>query len=154
MPSDENLTEFLRRRKSEAQDRDDPPVDWEKAKQDWLEGIGGLYRSIREWLSGAEGEGLVKFRQGTVRISEDHLGMYDAPTLSLDLGDKSVDLVPSFRLTLGALGRVNAFCGARKALILRSDDVRWGIGIREPGASRIVPLTEESFQDLLKDLTR
>lgn len=152
MPESENITEFLRRRKAEVESRGVEPVDWDEVKRTWLDELKKLFENIRGWLATAVEEGLIEITTGEVQISEDHLGTYEAPRLAIDLGDTTIHMVPAFRLTAGAEGRVDVFCGANKSVLLRTGKSAWGIAVHSPGSVHVEPLNENSFRELLEDL--
>ncbi|MFO8073074.1 MAG: hypothetical protein R6V85_14480 [Polyangia bacterium] len=129
------------------------PVNWDEVKRTWLDDLEKLFENIRGWLETAVEEDLIEMTTGEVQISEDHLGMYKAPRLAIDLGDTTVDVVPAFRITAGAEGRVDVFCGANKAVLLRTGEGAWGIAVHFSGSVQIETLNENSFRDLLEDLT-
>ena len=142
-----NLTQFLRDQKHADKNR---AAIAAKKKQDWLEALGKLFDQIRHWLSDAQSEGSIDVIQQQVTLTEEGIGTYKAPALSLKAGGKTVKLKPKGMTIIGANGRVDmeSVKGTYMLLYLSPPDV-WvhGTGYKP---DQFPQLTEELFSELVK----
>jgi hypothetical protein len=101
---------------------------------DWRSSIDRLYDQIRGWLADSDPSGIIQIEQGERGVSEEGLGAYRVPTLSLRAFGKSVFVVPKAIHTIGtahppqktvperALGRVDITDEIRRFLLYRLRD--------------------------------
>jgi hypothetical protein len=139
------LTEFLRKQKAA-----DNPERRNQRKKAWLAALDKLFQNIRSWVAEAERENLIKIRIDRVNHTEEALGTYEVPRLTLAVDHKTVVLKPIGATIVGADGRVDMISPKGTFLLLYfADRNRWvhGSGTRP---SQFHELTEELFTDLLK----
>jgi len=148
MEDNGTLIEFLQERKRTAQEG---TVDRTAVVAEWVQDLEGLMTKIIAWLEEARKEELVIIDKDTELLSEDSLGSYTVPKLTLDFQNVVVEIVPAFRLTVGAQGRVDFICGARKALLLRPSQGNWSFA-GYPDKLKTVPLDEEVFHAAIRNL--
>ena len=139
------ITEFLRRQKET-----ESPHRRVQRQKEWLDAIEGLLRQIRSWLAEAQREKLIKIHPDKLKITEENLGTYTAPSLVLTAAGKTVKVQPIGSTIIGADGRVDmeSANGTFMFLYLVDQDT-WVHGVgRQP--SEFPDLTEDLFTDLLK----
>ncbi|MEC4681924.1 MAG: hypothetical protein VST67_14670 [Nitrospirota bacterium] len=139
------LTEFLRNQKA----ADDPERRTQRQKA-WLSALDKLFQKIRSWLAEAEREKLIKVRIEKVNHTEESLGTFKVPRLSLTVDHKIIILKPIGATIIGADGRVDMVSTKGTYLFLYlADQDKWvhGSGITP---SEFQELTEKIFTDLLK----
>jgi hypothetical protein len=139
------ITEFLRKQKEAAS-----PERAERRRKEWLAALDQLIQQIHSWLTDAEDEKLIKVRKSNITISEETLGTYQAPSLTLTVGTKTVTLKPIGGVIIGADGRVDMQSAKGTYMFLYlADSKKWvhGFGERPSGFPE---LTEKVFTDLLK----
>jgi hypothetical protein len=145
----------LRRVKASSQASDDAG----KLQQQWLLQLDELFQKLGTWLEPGVKEGLLQLSPGRVELTEESLGTYTAPTLTVELpGHLRVRLEPVGAEILGGhTGRVDLISGPNKARLLREASGEWVLGIPSLQFGRLVfdlkPLTEESFLEALDGLT-
>jgi hypothetical protein len=144
------LSEFFRQKKTQA---DEARVDWGERKERWLEGVKQLYAQIDEWIEPLSREGVVTRNQSIRTVSEEGLGKYDVPVLTLSVGDETVRFTPVGALVAGAQGRVDVKGDNGEAnLILQRDG--WGVVVSRTPTLRVVPLTEQTLRETLQRVMR
>jgi hypothetical protein len=84
-----------------------PPIDWEARKRDWLEKLNSFYLTVEGYLAQFQKSGKVKLEKVKVPLKEDHIGEYQADSMTIFLGSDKVTLVPVGTLLFGARGRVD-----------------------------------------------
>lgn len=140
------LTELLRKQK--AADNPDRRTQRQKA---WLSALDTLFQKIRSWLAEPEREKLIKARIEKVSHTEESLGTFEVPRLTLTVDHKTITLKKPIGATIiGADGRVDMVSTKGTYLFLYfADKNKWvhGSGTRP---SEFHELTEEVFTDLLK----
>lgn len=119
-------------------------------QKEWLAALDGLFQQIRSWLAEAQREKLIKVTPGRVQISEETLGTYTAPLLTLTVGTKTIRLKPVGSVIIGADGRVDMHSVNGTYLFLYlADQKKWVHGAGQKPAD-FPELTEEVFGNLLK----
>ncbi len=139
------LTDFLRNQKA----ADNPERRTQRQKA-WLSALDKLFQDIRSWLAEAEREKLIKVRLEKIRHTEENLGTFEVPRLTLTVDHKTVCLKPIGATIIGADGRVDMVSTKGTYLFLYfADQGEWvhGSGMKP---SQFPKLTEEVFTDLLK----
>ena len=145
----------LRRAKASSRASDDADT----ARQQWLSALDELFLKLGAWLEPGVREGLLQLSPGRVELTEESLGTYTAPTLTVDLpGHLRVRLEPVGAEVFGGhTGRVDLISGPNKARLLREANGQWVLGTPSQEFGRLVfdlkPLTEESFLEALDGLT-
>lgn len=139
------LTDFLREQK-EARS----PQRKARRRKDYLDAVAALLGQIRAWLTEAQREKLVKLYPDKIKITEEALGTYTAPCLTLTGAGKTVHVKPIGATIIGADGRVDMESANGTFMFLYlADKQKWvhGFGKRPMDFPE---LTEELFSDLLK----
>ena len=148
--SEESLHDYFQSRKARA--NGGPPIDWDKKKRDWLTAIDALYKDIREkYLADSIRDGLVTLSTSAKTIREDYLGEYEAPELTVSVGDERVVFSPKGRNVVGAAGRIDLHGSLGERTIVAQPD-RWGIVIARTPTLRVVPLDSTSLLQAIKDV--
>ena len=109
-----------------------------------------MFQQIRLWLAEAEQKKLIKVSSAQVELTEEALGTYTAPSLTLTVGARIVKLRPIGSTIIGADGRVDMESpnGVYMFLYLAGTK-KWVHGLGERPAD-FPELTEELFTNLLK----
>ncbi len=98
--------------------------DQEELKQ-WLTYLDQLYADIGSHLEPYIQIGQIKFELGTVRLFEEQVGFYEAPSLLLRVGRTIIQFEPVGTFLIGTKGRVEVTGPAGSAtLILVSKEAR------------------------------
>lgn len=119
-------------------------------QKEWLASLDRLFQEIRSWLEEAQREKLIKVTAGRVQITEEALGTYTAPMLTLTVGTKTIRLKPVGSVIIGADGRVDMESAKGTYLFLYlADQKKWVHGTGKEPAD-FPELTEDVFGDLLK----
>lgn len=140
-----NLTEFLRLQKVA-----NKPQLRARRLNEWRGALDVLFQQIRSWLAEAEQKKLIKVGSGRVELTEEALGAYTAPFLTLTVGAKTVKLRPIGSTIIGADGRVDMESpNGIYMLLYRADTKKWVHGFGKQPAN-FPDLTEKLFTDLLK----
>ncbi|MBI4959085.1 MAG: hypothetical protein HY915_06290 [Desulfovibrio sp.] len=124
-------------------------------KDEFLDELNSLFRSIKAWLNPGIEQELVHFREGTTQIDEEMLGKsYMAPVLFLSFPTvgKVVEVVPVGAFIVGAAGRVDLRSGIHESILLRGrqedGSFKWCVKVPPIGGrgSAAYPLlTEDLF---------
>ena len=91
----------------EVEGRDQPVIDDEKIKEDWLAQIDKFYSLIQNFLDNYLQEGKILKEWKTIQLNEEILGEYEVQQLILKIGNTRVLFTPIGRIILGALGRID-----------------------------------------------
>ena len=92
----------------EQQERDISPVSTREEKlAAWKNELAKLYASMKEWLKPYIDSGKVRIEPHTVELVEEYLGRYEAPALSIFIGNNEVIAEPVGSILIGAKGRVD-----------------------------------------------
>lgn len=127
-------------------------VDWESRRRERISTVADLYSTIEGWLTPSLAEGIVKLSREPCELHERHLGTFMSETLVLQVGDSTVRFRPVAASVAGASARVDVACGPRSiTLVLLPGRSGWSLLVRAAGVQTL-PLTEESFTDMLRDL--
>ena len=139
------ITEFLRRQKETTS-----PHRRAQRQKEWLDAVEGLLRDIRSWLAEDQREKLVKIHPSKIKITEENLGTYTAPSLVLTAAGKTVKVNPIGSTIIGADGRVDMESANGIFMFLYiADQDKWVHGVgKQP--SEFPDLTEDLFFHLFK----
>ncbi|MFO8071476.1 MAG: hypothetical protein R6V85_06335 [Polyangia bacterium] len=148
MSEQQPLVDFLQSRRAT---RENGQVDRTDVLAEWIKDLGALMDEIEVLLKDVVESGYVNVKRINVYISEPDLSPYDAPSLVLDFDGTELQILPRFRMTVGARGRVDFVCGALTAILLRIENGKWAFAGQDR-RSDTVPLTRESFDQVLQDL--
>jgi hypothetical protein len=142
---------------------------------EWQQAVRALMSKIEEFLHEYKTEGTLQFEHGDMELTEEALGNYQIPQMTLRAGSAVLMIQPIGRLIIGATGRVDLYRQGRAAkddrvMALRSapnDDSQWMLSIPPEDSSfrimptnqlgqslkrTIVPLTKESLEAALDRL--
>jgi hypothetical protein len=97
--------EFLEQRARET--REAEPIDWESRRRDWLQNLAGFYSTIEGYLRPYLESGKLRLGRSSVTLTEEHIGTYDADSMTILIGADKVKLVPIGTLIIAARGRVD-----------------------------------------------
>ncbi|CUS34733.1 hypothetical protein [Candidatus Nitrospira nitrificans] len=138
------LTEFLRKQKA----ADNPRLRLRRQRE-WVSALEGLFETIRCWLAEAEREKLIKVRTEKVPHTEESLGTFDVPRLTMTVDHKTIVMKPIGATVIGADGRVDMVSPKGTYILLYlADRGKWvhGFGSKP---SEFPGLSEKVFTDLL-----
>lgn len=84
----------------------EPPVDWERRKNRWIDFVNELYSQVQDMLlkSGLKES---DFRRVPKTITEEKLGTYSVDALEASVGTRVVRFDPVGTLIIGGYGRVD-----------------------------------------------
>lgn len=160
---------------------DEPQVDWQKERREWVERLAGFYEQVENFLRRYIAQGKVRLQRGTKDLNEEKIGAYVVETLALDIGANRIDFDPIGTVLMGAKGRVDmkSARGTVKFVLVPKDASRIGWRTRvvengeETASKSVVPpppvdwvwkiatpppdircleLNEESFQDAIMEV--
>jgi hypothetical protein len=147
--------EKLRGEQSEARGR----------REEWIASVRQLLDRIKEWLAEADPKGILSIDESPLRLSEQGLGTYDVPALTIGLGTREVRVKPVARRVLAPLrttpmlqiprayGRIDLTNGLDRYLIFRMEKEptdRWTIV--EQDGPMVEPFDRTSFESALQSL--
>jgi hypothetical protein len=120
-------------------------------REEWIETIHELFVQITGWAAARKWTVSTK----SLELTEDLLGTYQVPSLTLQTGRGAVMLEPVARRVMGAAGRIDlyAYPSLFRVMLLRSTkDGQWLIRT-DSGIFIKQPWNEETFAELVEDLT-
>ena len=114
--SKQTFDEFVKKQVDQAKaNQATNEIDWNKTREDWLRELCDLYSRMEKYLKKYTDKDQIRIRRDQVHLSEDHLGTYEAETLTFLIGHEKVVAKPIGTLLIGAWGRVD-LVGARGSL--------------------------------------
>jgi len=138
------LTEFLRKQKAA-----DNPRRRLRRQREWISALEGLFETIRSWLAEAEREKLIKVRTEKVSHTEESLGTFEVPRLTMTVDHKTIVMKPIGATVIGADGRVDMVSSKGTYILLYlAGQNRWVHGFGNK-PSEFPELSEKVFTDLL-----
>ena len=87
--------------------QDDPWVDWEVERVEWLNYLNHFYEIIESFLDEYVKSKKLTFEESTKDIFEEYIGTYSVKVLDIKLGMHKVRLEPIGTHLVGAKGRVD-----------------------------------------------
>lgn len=96
-----------------------PSVDWEAQKKDWLDSLEKLFEQVKLYLKDYCDSGKMELESRLVQLSEEDIGVYDAPQLVIKVGGNHATLTPVGTMLVGAWGRVDMSGVAGEERLLR-----------------------------------
>jgi len=99
-----DFSKFVEREAAEAASE---PINLEAEKSFWLNKLNELYSSIRSYLSEFVDRGQVEIAEGNAVISEELLGAYQVPIMTIKIGRQTIQLKPIGTFLIGTRGRVD-----------------------------------------------
>lgn len=103
------------------------PIDWAQVRDEWLAQVQAFMEMARGWLAEYREAGRITVADEVIAVTEDHIGPYEAPQISLRIADKIVRIAPIGRLILGACGRIDMIGEAGRAKFLLVDRAATGV---------------------------
>lgn len=151
MGASEALKQILKEKK-ERDARSASTTDWEARKTERIKAINTLHADIKRWLTPSIKDGIAALSTEDCELHDSRLGAYKTKALVLQVGNSKVSFRPVAGNVAGALARVDITSGARSiTLVYLPGRPRWSI-LRRGHNVQTLPLTEESFVDMLTDL--
>jgi len=129
------------------------PIDWESQKGEWLQNLRSFYSTIDGYLAPYRESGKLKVESSSVRLTEEHIGTYEAECRTVLVGSDKVTLVPVGTLLIGARGRVdmNGPLGTVKFIFTGKNSngisISWKIQGEEKQPARKEPVTKEAVPE-------
>ena len=116
-----------------------PPIDWEAKKRDWLEKLDSFYLTVEGYLDQFQKSGKLKLEKVKILLEEDHIGEYQADSMTIFLGSDIVTLVPIGTLLIGAKGRVDMTgpAGTVKFILTGKHSNGFKISVTIPGENQL-----------------
>lgn len=96
-------------------------IDWEEERDQWLGRLDELYAKVRSYLGKYLRSGQIIVEETGRILTEENIGSYEAPQMTLRIGGQEVRLVPVGTLLIGAKGRVDVVGPAGQAPMLLVD---------------------------------
>jgi hypothetical protein len=170
-----SFDDFVQREIDAARKSSGPAVDWDREKAEWLRYLEDLHARIGTFLKPYIDAGQISLTTSPFEVSEEHLGIYDAPQMAISIGSKTVMLEPVGTVQVGNRGRVDVTCVLARAQMVLVESGAVGqllpsTGVGKPQASikslasgrwvwKIVTrdtldLTRDNFQALLVELAK
>jgi hypothetical protein len=119
-----SFDEFVRQQSEEAKFSDEPSIDWQARKAEWLSYLEVLYRQVNQYLKSYVDAGDIVIGFRTVNLNEEYIGPYSAKEMIITIGGKVIKLEPIGTLLIGSKGRVDAVGPlARAQLVLLSAEI-------------------------------
>jgi hypothetical protein len=177
MPLKDTLTRLQEEERQKAK--------WEKDKpkhiKDWQVSVTNLFKEIRSYLKEYEADGSISFSDREIELTEESLGRYRIPSMSIIAGPATIMLEPVGTMLVGAWGRVDMYRQGRggeqdRILLLRlptsrtDSTLQWkirsqpeavgpagrvrGRTLLQPQRPTFVPLSKEILEQKLEDLLR
>jgi hypothetical protein len=85
----------------------DEAIDWSKERDEWLDSLQQLYKSIEEYLCEYIKAGAIKLRDSMIELNEENIGVYKAKRLVIAIGAQEIVFTPVGTLLIGSKGRVD-----------------------------------------------
>jgi len=144
------LRDFLRKKKEETSAS--PNVDWEAKRDDWVKSVKRLYKILMEILpKDLVDDKTVEVSQMRKAITEEYIGSYTLPELTLKIGGEKVVFSPKGVTVIGAAGRVD-LRGARDTVTLvreKGQDghaEKWHVIVQRTPSIKSQPLDADSLK--------
>ena len=123
---------------------------------EWRKSVRHLFNQFKEWLAEKAAKDVLKVVETPVEIKERLLEpIYQVPSLRISSPSGDViQIVPKARMVVGAYGRVDLECGAKRLTLVRKEPERWQFAKLAPdqGGWSFEDLTESSFWTALQYL--
>lgn len=89
------------------QKKDEPKIDWDETRNDWLNELEKFYEKIKEFLADYEKAEKLSYTFSKKEIFEEYIGSYSVDVMDIHLGEHRVRLEPIGTNLIGARGRVD-----------------------------------------------
>jgi len=127
-------------------------VDWEGRKKEWVNSIGTLYAQIETWLTPEKNEGLITFKTDRSTLREEYLGEYEAPTLSILVGNSTVGLFPRGTLIIGSQGRIDMRGSSNQVMLIREKAGDWKFAYRDGNKVTYEEVNSDSLKNWIQQV--
>jgi hypothetical protein len=119
------------------------PIDWVAQKRDWIENLGRFYQTVEGYLAQFQESGKIKLEKSKVSLNEEHIGRYQADSMTIIIGADKVTLMPIGTLLIAAKGRVDMTgpAGTVKFILTGKNANSIGISISISGEAQPVRKT-------------
>lgn len=141
------FSDFLKKKKAENQQEE---VNWKNVKSDWQQQLKLFMNHIENWLSSHKSE-MIEVKKKSITIQEDHLGLYDVPSMELTIASEKIEIQPIGRLIIGAKGRIDIISSYDKYIVLFLDDRGW-VYRKEANKGKFNDFTKENLEKMIEDL--
>jgi hypothetical protein len=161
----ENFNELIRRHVGAEEAEEQNSEEVRKFRVKWYQlQVEGLFNQIETWIEPLKADGTVTFRRNSAQIRESYFGDYSSSSGIVAIGRQIAKLVPVGTGVMGSFGRVNVegpqtsvylILGANQSVPgqpFQLSNPVWYISTKEGGRITRTELTENAFQDLLKEL--
>ncbi|MGX5188163.1 hypothetical protein ACWKT5_37080 [Streptomyces avermitilis] len=101
----DKFEEFLNKRKDK--DKEEPVLDKALIIERYQNSVERFYREVAGWLKPYVTDGRITLNYEKVPITEEELGTYDAPQMTIRLGDAATVLMPIGANIIAAAGRID-----------------------------------------------
>jgi hypothetical protein len=120
-------------------------IDWNAKKSAWIARVTDLCAQVKRWAE-QENWGVIETPK---QVEEDHIGVYQVPSLVLQSPQCRVYLDPIGRDIIGAEGRVDIFTWPtmNRMLLLRTGD-EWSL-VTDARVAWPQPWGKETFLDIV-----
>jgi hypothetical protein len=170
-----SFDDFVQREIDAARKSGDDSLDWEREKTEWLRHLNDLYARLVVFLKPYIDADQISTSTSPFELCEEHLGLYNAPQMSIAIGSKIVTLEPMGTVLVGSRGRVDITCNLARAqmILVESGAVAQllpssGLGKPEASAKSLasgrwvwkivtrdtVDLNRDTFQALLVEIAK
>lgn len=87
--------------------QDDPIIDWDKKREEWLKYLSEFYKLIENFLEEYKNSKKLSYWFPEKDIFEEYIGRYSVKVMDIQLGEHKVSLEPIGTNLIGADGRVD-----------------------------------------------
>lgn len=105
-PASKDFDDFIKKQREIRVEQNVP--DWNKERTEWLDYLDKLYVQIEKFLAEYTRTEDIAITYQKVPLEEENIGKYDAPAMTLKLGNQTITLTPIGTLLIGMKGRVEA----------------------------------------------
>jgi len=127
-------------------------IDWQERKNDWISSIESLYTQIEKWLIADVKAGSIAMQKGKTSLREEYIGEYDAPTLTIVVGDSSVGLFPRGTLIIGSHGRIDMRGSSNQVMLIRDKANNWQFTYRDANKIQHEELTADTLKSWIQQV--
>lgn len=146
------LSEFFREKQAKATPTD---IDWTAKRDAWIRAVETLYDTItKDYLGLADIADIVQVDRKRKTVQETYIGTYSIDEMTLAFGEELVIFSPKGVNVVGAAGRVDVQGDRGEATLVRQAGDRWSLVMSRTPTVRLVPLTDESFLEMLRKVMR
>jgi len=145
------LKEFFREKQTRASQTG---IDWVAKRDDWIEAVEKLFDTIDEEYLAAVKDSVQVDRTHLKSVQEPQIGEYKIAELALTVGDEQVVFSPKGVNVIGAAGRVDVRGDRGEATLVRNADRSWSLVLARTPRLQLVPLTDETFLEMLRSVMR